>query len=61
MTQPKRIAMTLARPLVNRGRELQPGDQVQLLPRQIEDLEPQGYFQPRDVDRPAKPAKEGRR
>lgn len=42
----RRIRRVLAKPLVNRGIELQPGDTVDLRQEQIERLEPEGYFEP---------------
>ena len=46
MATEKRIRRVLAKPLVNRGVELQPGDTVDLRQDQIERLEPEGYFEP---------------
>lgn len=42
----RRIRRVLAKPLVNRGLKLQPGDTVDLRQEQIERLEPDGYFEP---------------
>ena len=42
----RRIRRVLAKPLVNRGVELQPGDTVDLRQEQIERLEPEGHFEP---------------
>lgn len=41
----ERIERTLARPLINAGVELRPGDTVMLRQDQIDRLEPDGYFE----------------
>ena len=48
-TDDGRVEVTLAKQLVNRGRMLEPGDKVRLLPMQIEALVDEGYFDPDSV------------
>ena len=62
MTDPQddgRVQVTLARQLVNRGRVLQPGDEVRLRPDQIEALRADGYFVDRGAKAPGRARKGG--